>query len=193
MYANTRGNPRTASPAPRTPPPPPHRLPIALPKGSYLASQLSASWFAPRRPPAPAPRRQPRRSAAPLPSIPQPPHLPVMNVPAPSLTLGGASCGAAPTRRRCCVLRPLSLDRYGFGANVQHRRPQPLVQLMKPRQPFAPRDIRSHGLPQDIRPALHDRALRALGQPGESCGRARGAGGAGGAWRRGRSGVSWRG
>ena len=163
---------------------------VPLPKGTYLASQLRASWFAPRPPPAPAPRRQrPQRRCQ---AYHNHPHLPVMNLPTPSLTLGGASCGAAPTPRRCCVLLPLSLGRYGLTSHTP-RVPQPLVQLMKPCQPFAPRDIRSHGLPRDIRPALHDRALRALGQPGESCGRARGAGGAGGAGGRGRCGVSWRG
>ena len=86
---------------------------------------LSASWFAPRPPPAPAPRRQrPQRRCQ---AYRNHPHLPVMNLPTPSLTLGGASCGAAPTPHRCCVLLPLSLGRCGFGANVPHPTPSPAV------------------------------------------------------------------
>ena len=36
------------------------------------------------------------------------------------LNTRSASCGAAATPRRCCVLLPLSLGRYGFGVNVPH-------------------------------------------------------------------------
>ena len=162
------------------------------PRRHLSSFALSASWFAPRPPRAPAPRRQrPQRRCQ---AYHNHPHLPVMNLPTPSLTLGGASCGAAPTPRRCCVLLPLSLGRYGFGANVPHPTPSPAFSAADEAMPtLRPTDIRSHGLPRDIRPTLHDRALRALGQPGESCGRARGAGGAGGPGGRGRCGVSWRG
>ena len=146
------------------------------------------------------------------------PHVPTrLRLARPCLRRTGCLCCAPPSSRhesphallntRWRVMRrgtdappllraPAAQSRTGTAlAQTSHtpRLPQPLVQLMKPCQPFAPRDIRSHGLPRDIRPALHDRALRALGQPGESCGRARGAGGAGGSGGRGRCGVSWRG
>ena len=141
-------------------------------------------------------RATPPAPAVPLPSIPQPP--PSSRHESPHALLNtrwrvmrrGTD---APPLLRACSCRSFSAGTALAQTSHTPRLPQPLVQLMKPCQPFAPRDIRSHGLPRDIRPALHDRALRALGQPRESCGRARGAGGAGGPGGRGRCGVSWRG